>query len=246
MPDKRPRASGSRRSRDEVQLPAPGGISPEEALGPLNSNERLNAPTQLFLAGDRSLLRRHPRVSIVGSRNATPDGLRRAARLARILAENGVVVVSGLAKGVDTAAHRAAIDAGGSTIAVIGTPLDKVYPRENRELQREIAEKHLVVSQFAAGTRTFPSSFPMRNRTMALIVDASVIVEAGDTSGSLSQGWEALRLARALFFMKSIVEERPELEWPREMMEYGAQVLEEPEELLDALPYGEPLAAFSF
>lgn len=227
------------------QLPVPSGILPEEALGPLNANERLNAPTQLFLAGNAELLRRRPRVSIVGSRDATPEGIRRAARLARILAEHGVIVVSGLAKGIDTAAHRAAMDAGGATIAVIGTPLNKVYPRENADLQREIAAKHLVVSEFAAGTPTFPSSFPKRNRTMALIVDASVIVEAGDTSGSLSQGWEALRLARDLFFMKSILEERPELEWPRKMMEYGAQVLGDPEDLLEALPYGEPLAALS-
>lgn len=238
--------SGSSRPPTEVQLPTPGGVSPAVALGPLNANEEHNAPRELFLAGDASLLRRRPKVSIVGSRNATPEGIRRAARLARILAENGVVVVSGLAKGIDTAAHRAAMEAGGSTIAVIGTPLDKVYPRENASLQREIAEKHLVVSQFAPGTRTFPSSFPARNRTMALIVDASVIVEAGDTSGSLSQGWEALRLARDLFFMKSILEERPKLEWPRRMMEYGAQILGDPQELLEALPYGEPLAALSF
>jgi DNA processing protein len=137
------------------------------------------------------------------------------------------------------------MDARGSTIAVIGTPLDRVYPRQNVDLQREIAAHHLVVSQFPPGYPIRPTNFPMRNRTMALIVDASVIVEAGETSGSLSQGWEALRLGRALFFMKSILDDQPELEWPRKMMEYGAQVLVDAEELLDALPYGEPLAAFS-
>lgn len=243
MPKSRKSRSPSSKQEREIPL-APGGVSPEDVLGPLNDLERLNAPKQLFLAGNAELLRRRPKVSIVGSRKATPEGLRRAAKLARILAENGVVVVSGLAEGIDTAAHRAAMDAGGSTIAVIGTPLNKVYPPQNADLQREIAERHLVVSQFPIGYPTYPGCFPMRNRTMALIVDASVIVEAGDTSGSLSQGWEALRLARALFFMKS-VEESKTLAWPKKMIGYGAQVLDDPEELLDALPYGEPLAALS-
>jgi DNA processing protein len=242
---KPPRRASSKTASNEESLPPVGGVMPEDVLGPLNINERMNAPRALFLAGNAELLRRRPRVSIVGSRNASTDGLRRAAKLARILAENGVVVVSGLARGIDTAAHRAAIDAGGSTIAVIGTPLDRVYPAENAALQKEIASRHLVVSEFAPGTRTFPSSFPKRNRTMALIVDASVIVEAGDSSGTLSQGWEALRLARDLFFMRSILEERPDLEWPKQMMEYGAQVLSEPGDLLETLPYGEPFAAIS-
>ena len=245
MPNSRDRSRLSRTKGTPGPIPvAPGGVSPEDVLGPLNELERLHAPKQLFLAGNAELLGRRPKVSIVGSRNATPEGVRRTARLAKILAENGVVVVSGLAKGIDTAAHRAAMDAGGSTIAVIGTPLNKVYPRENADLQAEIARHHLVVSQFPVGYPTYPGCFPMRNRTMALIVDASVIVEAGDTSGSLSQGWEALRLARALFFMKS-VEENKELTWPQKMMEYGAQVLDDPADLLEALPYGEPLAALS-
>jgi len=231
---------------DHREKAAPGhGLRPEEALGPLSELERLNAPARLFLSGNADLLRRRPKVSIVGSRDATPEGVRRAAKLAKILVERGVVVVSGLAKGIDTAAHRAAIDTGGSTIAVIGTPLNKVYPRENTALQREIAERHLVVSQFPAGRPTKRDDFPKRNRTMALIVDASVIVEAGDSSGTLSQGWEALRLNRALFFMDSILKNRPDLEWPRKMMEYGAQILADAEELLDAIPYGESAAALS-
>jgi DNA processing protein len=181
---------------------------------------------------------------MVGARDATRDGLRRAARLARILAEHGVIVVSGLARGIDTAAHRAAIAAGGSTIAVLGTPLDKAYPRDNAKLQRQIAERHLLVSQFPPGAATRPEHFTMRNRTMALVSDASVIVEAGDSSGSLVQGWETLRLARPLFFLKSIASRR-DLTWPAKMAGYGAQPLAQPEELLDVLPYGEPLAALS-
>jgi DNA processing protein len=128
---------------------------------------------------------------------------------------------------------------------VIGTPLDRSYPRENAPLQREIAERHALVTQFPSDFPIRPANFPMRNRTMALICDASVIVEAGETSGSLSQGWEALRLGRALFLMASIVE-RTDLDWPRKMMEYGAEVLRDPDDLLEVLPVGEHLPAVSF
>ena len=215
----------------------------EELVGPLTDLERLNAPRQLYVAGDRSLLRAIPKVSIVGSRRASEDGLRRAAKLARILAEHRVVVVSGLAEGIDSAAHRSAIDSKGRTIAVIGTPLDECYPTKNADLQAEIAGHHLLVSQFAPGTPVQRQNFPLRNRTMALLVDASVIVEAGNTSGSLPQGWEALRLARALYIMKSVLD-RADLDWPSKMLSYGAQVLDEPDVLLEGLPTGD-LASIS-
>jgi len=219
---------------------------PTEALiGPLTALERLHAPRELFVAGDAGLLRQVPRVSIVGSRQATDEGLRRASKLARQLVDkHRAVIVSGLARGIDTAAHRATIEQGGCTIGVIGTPLDKAYPRENADLHATIARDHLLVSQFAPGTPVRPYHFPMRNRTMALLVHASIIVEAGDTSGSLSQGWEALRLGRPLFLLKSILD-RPDLDWPHKMLGYGAQVLEDMETLFDVLPSGE-LAALPF
>ena len=252
MPASLFRKSSSRRSADRAKSPQaaeapfeldPTGVRPEDVLGPLNPEEQKYKPAALYLEGDRSLLMHRPKVSIVGSRNASEEGLRRAAKLARMLVEREVVVVSGLALGIDKAAHEAAIAAGGQTIAVIGTPLDKAYPRENADLQALIARDHVVVSQFPKGYPTTPGCFPMRNRTMALIVDASVIVEAGDTSGSLSQGWEALRLARMLFIMKSVAD-NPEFSWPRKMMNYGAMALDEKglEQLLDALPYGDPAA----
>ena len=231
-----------------VQEPPPGsgrGFAPEEILGLLNESELKNAPARLYIAGRADLLRIEPRVSIVGSRRAGTEGLARARRLARALAEKGVPVVSGLAVGVDTAAHTAAVEAGGTTIAVLPTPLDaRPYPPENEQLLREIVEKHLAVSQFAPGSPIRKANFPMRNRTMALISDASVIVEAGETSGSLHQGWEALRLGRLLFIMRSLFD-RADLRWPREMLKYGAKVLVEPEDLLSQLelPAGETAAA---
>lgn len=155
--------------------------------------------------------------------------------MANALVDASIVVVSGLAEGIDTAAHRAAIRRGGRTIAVLGTPLDRTYPASNAELQAEIGREHLLVSQFPNGAQIQRASFVMRNRTMALISDASVIVEAGEGSGTLSQGWEALRLGRPLFIMKSVVE-NAELQWPGEMLDYGARVLSEPAELLALLP----------
>jgi DNA processing protein len=211
----------------------------ESLVGPLAELERLNAPAELYVAGDRALLRRSPKVAIVGSRNASVEGRRRAAKLARLLAERDVVIISGLAEGIDTSAHTATIEAGGRTIGVIGTPLDQVFPRRNAALQAEIASRHLLVSQFAPGSPVGRSGFPLRNRTMALFADASVIVEAADRSGSLSHGWEAIRLGRPLFILRSVLD-RPELAWPRDMLAYGAQVLEDVEPLFEALPVGDP------
>ncbi len=212
-------------------------FKPAELLGALNAVERKNAPEYLWIEGDRSLLRPRPRVSIVGTRKASADGLSRTARLTRDLVANDVVIVSGLARGVDTSAHRSCIDNGGRTIAVLGGPLDSIYPPENAALQRQIASKHLVVSQFAPGTPIRPTQFPRRNRTMALLTDATVIVEAGEGSGTLSQGWEALRLGRALFILKSVAED-PQLKWPAEMLSYGAEVLSDTAQILARLPLG--------
>jgi DNA processing protein len=210
------------------------GYTPEQLLGPLNEVEQKNAPERLFAQGDTSLLRGGTRVSIVGARKASPEGLRRARKLAAELVREGVIVVSGLAEGIDTAAHEAAIAAGGRTIAVLGTSLDRTYPAKNRELQRRIMDEHLAISPYAPGSAIYPSNFPYRNRVMALISDATVIVEAGETSGTLHQGWEAIRLGRLLFILKSITES--ELEWPKKMLQYGAQVLTETASITSLLP----------
>jgi DNA processing protein len=199
--------------------------TPEELLGPLNEVERKNAPEKLYTAGDLALLRNGPRVSVVGSRRASDEGIRRAEILTKALVERHAVVISGLAEGIDTAAHETAITLGGKTVAVLGTPLDKVFPAKNRPLQDRIMRDYLAVSQFPSGYAAGRESFPIRNRTMALLSDATVIVEAGEKSGTVHQGWEALRLGRLLFLMESIAT-NPALSWPTEMIRYGAQVLE--------------------
>lgn len=198
--------------------------TPEELLGPLNEVERKHAPRSLYIAGDIGLCRNAARVSVIGTREVSPMGLKRTQDLVRMLVERGAIVVSGLARGVDTCAHRTTIEAGGRTIAVLGTPLDHFYPRENEELQRKIMAEHLAISQFPSGTPAERKNFAIRNKTMALISHATVIIEAGEGSGTLHHGWEALRLGRPLFLLESLVK-RTELKWPHEMMGYGAQVL---------------------
>ncbi len=214
-----------------------GKMTPVDLLGPLNEVESKYAPEWLYVAGDEQRLKSSPRVSIVGSRKASSLGLERAEKLSTLLASRGVTVVSGLAEGIDAASHRAAIEAGGSTVGVIGTPLDQFYPKSNKALQERMMQEQLVLSQFAIGTPIQRHNFPMRNRIMALISDATVIAEAGDSSGSLSQGWEALRLGRPLFIAYSVVMDKS-LTWPSEMLGYGAIVLSNGtlDDLFDRLP----------
>ena len=207
---------------------------------PLNDAESKFAPKELYFRGCDTYLSEGVRVSVIGSRKASTEGLKRARKLACILAQKDITVVSGLAEGIDTAAHTGAIECGGKTIAVLGTPLSNYYPKENRALQDKIAKEHLLVSQFKEGTRVFKGNFPTRNRLMALISDATVIVEAKDGSGTEHQGWEALRLARPLWIMKSSVDD-PTLNWPAQFIKYGAQVLADDslDSFFEMLPSGQ-------
>jgi DNA processing protein len=189
---------------------------------------------RIFLAGDRELLRRKC-VSIVGTREVSPLGWQRAFQLARRLASYGVVVVSGLAKGVDTAALSSAIKAGGQTIAVIGTPLSKAYPAENWQLQENIWRHHLLMTPFGEGEPVFKANFPKRNRVMAAVSDATVIIEASDTSGTLHQAAECQQLGRWLFIAKSVADD-PALKWPSSFLSKPKTViLERTEDILQAL-----------
>jgi len=207
----------------------------EELIGPLNDVEKKYAPKELHVRGQLSIPLPSPRAAVIGSRKASLEGLKAASDIARTLARHEVIVVSGLAEGIDTIAHETAIKEGGHTIAVLGTPLDHVYPRKNLQLQETIMHHDLIISQFPIGYPIQPKNFVLRNRTMALISDASIIVEAGDASGSLHQGWEALRLGRPLFIWSSAIHDSS-LKWPEKMVTYGAMELTDPKEVLDVLP----------
>lgn len=179
---------------------------------------RIEIKDTLWCVGDKSLLKQKC-IAIVGTRGVTSDGAARARRLAKELVKAGVVVVSGLAKGVDTEALTSAIESGGRVIAVIGTPIDRAYPAENKRLQEKIYKEHLLISQFEPGERVYQSNFPERNKLMAAITDGTAIVEAGDTSGTLHQAAECVRLGRWLFICKNVVE-NPTLEWPKRFRDY--------------------------
>lgn len=200
------------------------GVTVSELLGGLSDAEALHAPRELYLSGDRRLLEDGRRVAVVGSRAASAIGITRTRLLVQGLCELGITVVSGLAEGIDTAAHTEAVERGGSTVAVIGTPLDDCYPPSNRGLQARLSAGHLVVSEFSVGTLTHRSHFPRRNRTLALLSNAAIIVEAEERSGTVVVAKECLRLGRRLFLMESLAS-REDLRWPREMMDAGAEVL---------------------
>ena len=181
----------------------------------------------LYYRGWWDLIDSPKRIAIVGSRSVSDDGLRRTRKLVKLLVQDGYTIVSGLAKGVDTAAHTTAIDNGGSTIAVIGTPITEYYPPENRALQDLIAEKFLLVSQvpiWRYSTQDYRSNrlfFPERNATMSALAQATVIVEASDTSGTLAQARAALQQGRKLFILDNCFR-NPKLTWPAKFQDQGA------------------------
>jgi DNA processing protein len=177
-----------------------------------------------------------PCIAIVGTRQPSLEGLRRAAGLARRLAADGFTVISGLARGIDTAAHESALSVGGRTIAVLGTPITTCYPPENRSLQHRIGADHLLVSpvpivrhgrQDVHANKRF---FAERTALMSALAAATVIVEATDMSGALVQARHALAQGRKLFVLDSCFR-APSLQWPRRLAARGAIRVAEYDEL---------------
>lgn len=194
----------------------------------------------LYYRGWWDLIDSPKRIAIVGSRGVSDDGLRRTRRLVKLLVKDGFTIISGLAKGVDTAAHTAAIENGGSTIAVIGTPITEYYPSENRHLQDQIARDHLLISQvpiWRYSTQDYRINrhfFPERNVTMSALAQATVIVEASDTSGTLAQARAALHQGRKLFILDNCFQD-PNLTWPANYQKQGAIRVSDFEDIRKAL-----------
>lgn len=206
---------------------------PDKLLDAKDQVELLYYAGKLDLLGSRA-------VSVVGTRNPTPDGIKRTRQLVKKLIEDDFTIISGLAKGIDTAAHKTAIENGGRTIAVIGTPLNKFYPPENEQLQKDIASKYLLISQVPfhrysqqgiKGNRLF---FPERNKTMSALSEATIIVEAGETSGTLVQARAALEQGRKLFIFDSCFLNK-EITWPEKFQQKGALRIKNYDELREAL-----------
>ena len=198
----------------------------------LESTEK--SPRFLYIRGRKSLLYELRKVSLVGSRNATDKAKYNTARLAQKLGKNGITVVSGLAKGIDVSAHKAALDLSLDTIAVIGTHLNQYYPAENKEVQLEIEKKGLVVSQFSPASKTQRWFFPMRNRVMSALSLATIVMEAGETSGSLIQADYALKQGRLVLLPESALENK-HITWPEKFVRKGAKVMHNPSDALKIL-----------
>ncbi len=173
-------------------------------------------------------------VAIVGTRKPTVYGRQSAELFSKGLAENGVTVVSGLARGIDTFAHRAALDAGGRTLAVLGSGLDIIYPGENRKLAAEIVEQGALVSEFPLGTKPDGVNFPRRNRIISGLSLASLIVEAGETSGALITAEFALEQGREVFAVPGNIFS-PASRGPNRLISEGAKPICGMEDLLEEL-----------
>ena len=198
-------------------------------------------PPVLWVKGEPQVLTR-PAVAIVGSRAATPYALQVARRLAGELSERGVVVVSGLARGVDSAAHEGCLGGGGETIAVLGSGLDRIYPAEHHGLSRRIANKGLLLSELAPGSPPLPGNFPLRNRIISGISLGTVVVEASESSGSLITAACALRQGRDVMAVPgSVLSGRNR--GSHALLKDGARVIETADDILEELgwtPTGNP------
>lgn len=209
-------------------------VTKEDSVYPKRLLAVADSPEVLFLKGEINLLDRVV-ISVVGSRKASDEGANRARRLAKMLSERGIVVASGLAAGIDRAAHHGTYAANRPTIAVIGTPINQVYPKEHKELQDYISNTGLVVSQFAPSFPVQRWNFPMRNSTMSGISIATIVVEAGETSGALIQAREALKQKRQVFIPQSAVE-NPNLKWPKRFInDLGANMFSTIDDLMSQL-----------
>ena len=180
----------------------------------------------LYYQGDWNLVYT-PGIAVVGTRHPSEAGITRTRKLVKALVDAGYTIYSGLAAGIDTIAHTTAIECAGRTVAVLGTPLNVPYPKENAALQAHIAKEHLVISQAPIVaysekgidiTRFF---FPERNKTMAALSDATIIIEAGETSGTLIQAKAALKQGRKVLILNNNFENTT-LRWPQQLEKKGA------------------------
>lgn len=198
-------------------------IYPDDAAYPERLSDLPDPPKRLWARGDLSVLEK-PCVAIVGTRRATAYAERVAHELARVLAGAGATIVSGLARGVDSCAHRGALDAGGATVAVLGTGLNVAYPKANAPLQEAIAERGLLLSELAPDDPAHGGSFPERNRIIAALSRLTIVVEAGLKSGALITARRALELNRDVAAIPGPID-IPQAEGSNALMRDGAQVI---------------------
>lgn len=200
--------------------------------------ETEQAPRFLYIRGKKSLLNEKRTIALVGSRQASAKAQQSTYQLAKRLGTNGMTIVSGLARGIDSSAHKGALENNFNTVAVIGTNLNQYYPKENKELQLEIEEKGLVVSQFSPANKTQRWFFPLRNGVMSGLSLATIIMEASETSGALKQADFALKQNRKILIAKNVFE-NTKINWPKKYVAKGAIVVEKPSDVLKELAESE-------
>ncbi len=193
-----------------------------------------DGPVVLFGEGDRPDALTRPRVGVVGTRAATPHGLADAHELGRVLAHAGVTVVSGLAIGIDAAAHEGALAASGTVIGVLGTGLDVVYPRRHGALHRRVRERGMLISEYRLGTGPHPARFPLRNRIIAALSDVLVVVEATATGGARITANDAVRYGRSVCVYPGS-RRNPSARGCNELIREGAHTVVDPDDVLIVL-----------
>jgi DNA processing protein len=192
-------------------------------------------PPLLYVKGQRKHLN-HPALAIVGSRNATPQGISNAESFAHHLSDSGLCIVSGLALGIDGAAHRGGLQGQGSSIAVVGTGLDIVYPARHRELAHKLAQEGALVSEFPLGTPSKAQNFPRRNRLISGLSRGCLVVEAALQSGSLITARLAAEQGREVFAIPGSIHS-PLAKGCHYLIKQGAKLVETAQEVLDELGY---------
>ena len=195
--------------------------------------EIADPPNVLYVRGNAALLQQRG-LGVVGSRNATPQGIQTAEIFARALAAAGLSIISGLALGIDAAAHRGALAAGGKTVAVIGTGADRLYPARNKELALAIAEHGAIVSEFPLGTPAIAANFPRRNRIISGLARGVLVVEAAPESGSLITARLAAEQGREVFAIPGSIHS-PVARGCHKLIKQGAKLVETAQDVLEEL-----------
>ena len=202
---------------------------------PARLKEIFDPPIALFVRGSRVELLQAILLGVVGTRRPTPYGTAATERLSADLAQAGLTITSGMARGIDTSAHRAALDIGGDTVAVLGCGVDLVYPAENRKLAAEIAAKGLMVSEFPMGSPAYPQNFPIRNRIISGMSVGVLVVEGAQYSGSAITAKMALDQQREVFAVPGSIMSK--MSWgPNLLIKQGAKLVQEWNDVLVELP----------
>lgn len=208
-------------------------IQRDDADYPQSFNNLAQPPRSIWIAGSLAIAAA-PAVAIVGTRNASTYGLRVARQIAAVCARAGVCVVSGLARGIDGAAHESALENGGRTVGVLGTPIDVAFPRHHRVLQQQIAHEGLLVSEMEPGERAAPWTFPRRNRLIAALSQIIVVVEAGEKSGALLTAGHADGLNVLVAAVPGMID-APQAAGTNRLIRDGAHIIAEPSDVLALL-----------